>query len=329
MDKKTKKPSIFKNPIVKIINNVISWTILTLLILIAAFLLYYVITAQIYASKGEKYEPKFSLYTIISGSMVPNINVYDVVFDKRVDDPKSLKVGDVITFKSTGSLTYGETITHRIIEIIDTEDGLKFRTKGDYNVTPDGTYVEPNNIIGKVLFKIPQLGRIQFLLINAGGWLFIILIPCLGIVIYDVYKVINLSTTKKKINNNKNKKEEKLSKEAQESLKTKIKNRLNSDSKLTANEPINTLEDKKLEEKVNELINTAIDDISNNAKEEISKQNTDDNSQELSEIYAAEYIQKSIDLDKVLKKLNTYNEDNNIELPKREEELDLPKMKKD
>ena len=192
-----KKEINSKNVVFHIISNVISWSIFAILAIIALFLVYYVIAAQLYANKGEKYKPAFSLYTIISGSMEPTIKVYDVVFDVKVDDPSKLKEGDVITFVSSSSLTSGETITHRIKQVIETDSGLKFRTKGDNNPVPDDAYVDADKVLGKVAFKIPQLGRIQFLILKSGGWLFLILIPSLGIVIYDVLKIFNLDKTKK------------------------------------------------------------------------------------------------------------------------------------
>ena len=188
-----------KNWVIKYVSKVFSWFLLIVLILVASFLVYYVVAANIYARKGEEFKPKFSLYTIISPSMVPNINVYDVIFDVRIDDLTKLKEGDVITFVSSGYLNEGMTVTHRIVDIIETEEGLKFRTKGDNNLVPDSALVEPGNIIGKTLFKIPQLGRVQSLLATKGGWLFLVLLPALGIIIYDIIKIIKLTTVKKKV----------------------------------------------------------------------------------------------------------------------------------
>ena len=188
-----------KNWVIKYVSKVFSWFLLIVLILVASFLVYYVVAANIYARKGEEFKPKFSLYTIISPSMVPNIKVYDVIFDVRIDDLTKLKEGDVITFVSSGYLNEGMTVTHRIVDIIETEEGLKFRTKGDNNLVPDSALVEPGNIIGKTLFKIPQLGRVQSLLATKGGWLFLVLLPALGIIIYDIIKIIKLTTVKKKV----------------------------------------------------------------------------------------------------------------------------------
>ena len=239
------------NPVLKIILNVITWTIFALLVLIALFLLYYAIAAQIYAKKGEKYEPAFSLYTIISGSMKPNINVYDVVVDGKVSNPEDIKVGDIITFTSSSSLTYGVTITHRVIAIDNSNGVYRYRTQGDNNLVPDDAYVEFGNILGKVLFKIPQLGRVQFLLLKAGSWLFVILIPSLGIVIYDILKVLKLAGTKKKIDNTlNNKKDDTISKEQQEKLKEDIIERLKQKENI---KPIKKIDLNKVLSKIEEL----------------------------------------------------------------------------
>lgn len=239
------------NSILKLILNIISWTIFALLILIALFLLYYAIATQIYAKKGEKYKPAFSLYTIISGSMEPNINVYDVVVDTKVDNPEDIKVGDIITFTSSSSLTYGVTITHRVIAIDNSNGVYRYRTQGDNNLVPDDTYVEFGNVLGKVLFKVPQLGRVQFLLLKAGSWLFIILIPSLGIVIYDLLKVFRLAGTKKKIDNTlNNKKDNVISKEKQEKLKEDIIERLKQKENI---KPIKKIDLNKVLDKIEEL----------------------------------------------------------------------------
>lgn len=185
--------------ILKFIANIFSWTALVLLIIIALFLAYYTVSNRIAASKGVESDPIFSLYTIVSGSMEPNINVYDVVIDKRVDSPKDIKVGDVITFTSTGSLTNGMVITHRVVDIIEKNGKYSFKTKGDNNLTPDSSPAEYDYIIGKVILRIPQLGRVQSFIGTQGGWLVIIVIPALVIIISDILKIFKLTGVKNKI----------------------------------------------------------------------------------------------------------------------------------
>lgn len=235
--------NVGKKSVFRMIIDIVSWTIFALLMLLAAFLIYYVIATNIYARKGERFKPIVSLYTIISGSMLPTIQVYDVVVNQRIDDPNKLQEGDIITFISQSKINYGETITHRIIKVTYEDGKYYYTTKGDYNLVPDESPVEYNNVIGKVILKIPQLGQAQFFLLKQGAKLFLILIPAFGVLIYDLLKVLNLFGTKKKVDESLKTKDNKLTKEEEEDLKKKIKERLiNKDNTIENKKDIKELE---------------------------------------------------------------------------------------
>lgn len=214
--------------VIKMITIIISWVIFIILLLIIGFLVYYLVCTNIYATKGEKFEPKFSLYTIVSPSMEPNIKVYDVILNTRVDDPSEIKVGDVITFISTSNISNGMTVTHRVTKIIQGENGLEFKTKGDNNLSEDTDTAKANNILGKVFLKIPQLGRLQFFLSSSGGWLIVVVCPALFIIINDIFKIIKLNKAKKAISkteenmNNKDEEKSKLEISRKEEIKEKL-----------------------------------------------------------------------------------------------------------
>lgn len=257
-----------KKSIFKLIADILTWTIFAILMIVAAFLIYYVIANAVYSKKGERFKPIVSLYTIISGSMLPTIKVYDVVVNLRVDDPSKLHEGDVITFISQSKINYGDTITHRINKITYDNGTYYFTTKGDNNLVPDESPVEFNNIIGKVILKIPQLGQAQFFLLKQGSKLFLILIPSFGILIYDLLKMLNLVDTKKKVDKSLEVKENKLSKEEEEKLKEEIKNRL-SDKNIPDNS-----ETKSVVEKINATTETKyIEELS--TAEKVDENKTD------------------------------------------------------
>ena len=132
--------------------------------------------------------------------MEPNINVFDVVFVKKTN-VKKLKKGDIITFYSTNPFFGNTPITHRIVEIIELPDGsLNYRVKGDANSVADDEKVLSENIIGKVIFKIPKLGKIQYILASKKGWIIAVLVPSLLILGYDIFKIVRLLLLKKKLN---------------------------------------------------------------------------------------------------------------------------------
>ncbi len=202
----------------KYISTVLSWTVFTILIIIGILLAYYYVSVKLYATKGEKFEPKFSVYTIVSESMEPTINVYDVIINTKVDDIDDIKVNDVITFISTWQVTYGMTITHRVVGTKTLDDGSTcLVTRGDNNTQEDQACVKESNVIGVVKAVIPGLGRIQSFLSSSFGWLLVVLIPALFIIIKDIMKIFNLAKSSdeknekdntKKIDNIKDKTEE-------------------------------------------------------------------------------------------------------------------------
>jgi len=181
----------------KVVGKILSWALFVILLIAAAFLLYYFVATKIYAAKGSGYEPKFSIYTIASGSMEPKIKVYDAIVNVKVNNPNDIEVGDVITFVSTSLLSPGKTITHRVIAITTDEEGnVCYQTRGDANDIADQACAKYHNIIGKVIFKIPQLGRVQKLLASKGGWLVFILVPALYIIGRDILRLTKLSNIK-------------------------------------------------------------------------------------------------------------------------------------
>jgi signal peptidase len=184
--------------ILNLISKIISYTLLALLVLIGILLILYVVSSKIAEKKGEK--APFALYTIISPSMTPNIKVYDVVVVKKVDI-STLKKNDIITFYSTNSFFGTTPITHRIVELlVDPDDGsVTYRVKGDANSKADEEKVLPINVVGKVIFKIPQLGSIQFFLASKSGWIIAVMIPALAVISYDIYKIFRLILLKSKL----------------------------------------------------------------------------------------------------------------------------------
>lgn len=187
------------------VGKLLSTAVLILLIIIGMFLIYYVIAARV-VIKNPEYKPLFSLYNIATGSMEPNIKVDDVIVNIRVKSPESIKVGDVITFSSTSSISKGLTVTHRVINIIKNDDGsYEYVTKGDFNPSADSATAKYDDIIGKVAIKLPGVGKIQGFIATKMGWFIVVLLPALGVIIYDIIKIAKLVYNKKtvgKISNN-------------------------------------------------------------------------------------------------------------------------------
>lgn len=88
-----------------------------------------------------------------SDSMAPAYNVNTLVLVKAVD-PSTIKEGDVVTYVLNSE---GVLVTHRVIAV-DTENET-FTTKGDANNVQDPQPVLWGNVVGKVIFSLPKLGK--------------------------------------------------------------------------------------------------------------------------------------------------------------------------
>lgn len=198
------KVTVIKEKIkpLKFITNVISYAIFIWLLLIGLMLLVYVADIKIRAMKGDYSPPAYNAYVVLTGSMVPEILPNDVVVTKK-RSPEELEEDDIITFISSDSRLSNIIVTHRIKKkYYDATTGkYTFQTKGDANNTVDFALAEEHNIIGEVILKIPKLGYVQEILASKGGLIIFIFIPCLGVLSYDIVKIIKNASKKKKKGN--------------------------------------------------------------------------------------------------------------------------------
>src|SRR5208337_574444 len=113
------------------------------------------------------------LMVVSSGSMIPTLNVGDIII-VRGTDPSTVTVGTIIIFHSP--YDYSTAIVHRVIAI-DNEGGqIFFETKGDNNAVADGWKVPAANLIGVYITKIPYIGLLSLELRGPLGWILIILL---------------------------------------------------------------------------------------------------------------------------------------------------------
>ena len=185
--------SFFENlkRIIHYILTVIMYSIFLIMIIVFLVIIINFIDQKNNLQKGIQKPALVSAYTIVSPSMVPNINVLDVIITTRVSNPSKIKVGDVITFNSTDYRSSGVTVTHRVKKIERTGNGkYLFTTKGDANNTEDATRQPFDSIYGKVLIRLPKLGYIQYILSTVLGWLLLIIVPTVLIIGADIIKIV-------------------------------------------------------------------------------------------------------------------------------------------
>lgn len=190
-----KKENIFRYLV-----SVMSYALFIFLLLIGGTLLLYIADIKIRAMKGDYTPPAFNAYVVLSGSMLPEIAIKDIVVTKKVPQ-EELEIGDIITFISPDTRFGGISITHRIIDkkYDETVGSYSYRTQGDNNNIADSVLVPNTNILGKVILKIPKLGYLQDILSSKGGLIILVLIPCLVILSYDIMKILKKVGQKTKL----------------------------------------------------------------------------------------------------------------------------------
>jgi len=115
-------------------------------------------------------------YVVSSGSMVPELQVFDVLVVQGNDPFESVEIGDVIVFNRPQG--QDRVIVHRVASII-TDDPYTIRTKGDANPTSiPGTDspITEEEYIGKVAYVIPQVGYVTRVLTPPINYIIIAII---------------------------------------------------------------------------------------------------------------------------------------------------------
>lgn len=134
------------------------------------------------------------VYGVLTGSMEPTYPTGSLIYVKPVE-ARELRVNDVITF----SISPNVIATHRIVEIVPDETYptlLRYRTKGDANRDVDAALVSANNIIGKAMFAIPQLGYLANYIQQPPG-IYVAILVC-GLMIAFVFYTDSLDGKQKK-----------------------------------------------------------------------------------------------------------------------------------
>ncbi len=116
------------------------------------------------------------LMVVSSESMVPTLNVGDIILVRGID-PRDVVVGMIIIFHSPSN--YEIPIVHRVVGIDNQGDSIFFETKGDHNLSKDGWKVPAQNLMGAYVGKIPYLGLLSLQLRGPVGVTIIVLLVAL------------------------------------------------------------------------------------------------------------------------------------------------------
>ena len=120
-------------------------------------------------------------YVVSSGSMYPELAMYDIIVVTGHASFEDVKVGDIIVFDQPKD--HKKVIVHRVVAVVD-DDPKTLRTKGDNNqASIPGTDfpITEEEYIGTVVHLIPQVGYVTKILQPPVNYIIIAII--IGIMI--------------------------------------------------------------------------------------------------------------------------------------------------
>jgi signal peptidase len=103
-------------------------------------------------------------YVVSSGSMYPELAMYDIIVISGHAAFGDVKIGDIIVFDKPKD--HSKVIVHRVVAVVD-DDPLTLRTKGDNNqnsIVGTDYPITNEEYIGKVVYVVPQVGFITKIL---------------------------------------------------------------------------------------------------------------------------------------------------------------------
>lgn len=221
----------------KTVLGIIGDVLLGILLVFAAFVLIVTITAK-KDEDGASTVFGYQLRFVKSGSMekceyvdvseykIKSIPTKSCIFVSTVPEDetelkewyKTVKTGDVLTFRYSYDGGRQETITHRVVKIEEKGDGFVFTLRGDNRNSEEGVLEQVidttipdslNYIIGRVTGQSYFLGLMVYAFRQPVGIIFLIIVPCLIMIAFQVMRIVKVVNEDKKEKSEENEQKQK------------------------------------------------------------------------------------------------------------------------
>lgn len=125
-------------------------------------------------------------FIVMTGSMEPNIMSGDLIIAREAE-PADIRVGDIISFVDPAG--NGVTVvTHRVVEVLNGNGALSFRTRGDANNSDDQDAVPGDSVLGIYIARLPGMGSAVMFMQTTTGLIICVLVPLVLLVGYDILR---------------------------------------------------------------------------------------------------------------------------------------------
>lgn len=133
----------------------------------------------------------YDRYVITGGSMTGTIDKYSIVFEREVPVGE-LEVGDIITYLPPADSGTHSLVTHRIIALGTSPDGLQvLRTQGDANPDPDPWKFElVRPTVNRVAWHVPYAGRPLIALADPRVRRFVVGLPAAVVALFAAWELV-------------------------------------------------------------------------------------------------------------------------------------------
>lgn len=175
--------------VVNIVKSVIVWMIVVL----AVFMMIFTVISVTTFNRNDRDLFGYKAYIVNSDSMAAtDFNAGDLILVKETD-PSQLQPGDIITFISQDSESFGEVVTHKIREkTVDASGNVGFVTYGTTTGVNDETVVTYMYILGKYEVKVPYMGTFFNFLKTPQGYIVCIFIPFMLLLLHQGINTVKL-----------------------------------------------------------------------------------------------------------------------------------------
>lgn len=176
------------------VKRVLKWSsniLISILIILVAFSIF----SMIQSRNNPGMVPSILGYkpmSVLSGSMRPVLEPGDMIVAREIN-PSNVKVDDIITYK----VSENTLVTHRVVEVIDENGKLSFRTKGDANNVEDSSLISQEQLVGTFVFNIPKGGYIANFMRSPLGFGLLILLPIILLLGGELKNLLSINASKK------------------------------------------------------------------------------------------------------------------------------------